>query len=94
MASCTGGGGGQHGQQEGVLKQGGSQGKLFFMKSQGKGREFHEKLSKSGKNEIVIANILEMLAVHFIYIFCQSIRVTSVTYCYTAESLELGGKAF
>ena len=50
-------------------------------------REIHEKLSKSGKirgNEIVFANVKENVDVtHLISIFCQRIRIISVTFCFT-----------
>ena len=60
-------------------------------KSQGKVREIHEKLSKSGKNDIVLANDLENVDVpHFFCIFCQRIRLMSVTFCYTTDKLESG----
>ena len=49
---------------------------------------------KLGKNKIVLTNVLENVdIVHFISIFCQSIRVIhviSVNFCYTADILELG----
>ena len=41
--------------------------------------QIHQKLSKSGKNEIVLANVLENVdIVHFIFIFFQKIKVISV----------------
>ena len=56
-------------------------------------RGIHENLSKSGKNEIVLANDLENVDVaQFVSIFCQRIRVISVTYCYTSDKLESGKK--
>ena len=68
--------------------------KYFLWKNQGKVADIHKKLSKSGKvreNEIVTANVLENVdIVHFISIFFQRIRVISVTFCYTADKLELG----
>ena len=59
-------------------------------------REIHEKLSKTGTNEIVLAAdvLLENVDIaHFISIFCQRIRVVSVSFCYTADKLE-SGKTF
>ena len=53
-------------------------GKKYFDE---KVRKIHEKLSKSGKNEIVLENGDDT---HFVSIFCQRIRVISVTFCYTA----------
>ena len=57
-------------------------GKKYFDE---KVRKIHEKLSKSGKNEIVLENDSENGDdAHFVSIFCQRIRVISVTFCYTA----------
>ena len=54
-------------------------------------REIHEKLSKSGKNEIVLANVLEMLtsAFHF-HILPKDKSFFNVTFCYrsTADLLQ------
>ena len=47
----------------------------------------------SGKYEIVLTNYLENAEIgRFVSIFCHRIRVISVTYCYTADKLELGKK--
>ena len=44
---------------------------------------------KVKENEIVLANNLENFDnTYFISIFCQRIRVISVTFCYTSEKLE------
>ena len=49
--------------------------------SQGKVREIHGKLSKSGKNEIVFANVVENVDIkHFISMHCQRIRDIHVTF--------------
>ena len=59
-------------------------------------REIREKLSKSWKNEIVLAKVLieNVDIAHLISIFCQSIRVIIVPFCYTADKLESGEKHF
>ena len=60
-----------------------------FKKSQRKIRQFHEKLSKYRKNEIVLQNVLENVDIlSFIFIFCQRIRVINITFWYTANNLE------
>ena len=57
--------------------------------SKGNSRKSFEVREKSGKNEIVLANVLENFDnVHFISIFCQ--RFFNVTFCYTAYKLESG----
>ena len=65
-------------------KTGKSQGNIFDEKV----REIHENLSKSGKNELVLANGSENVDVtHFVSICCQRM---SVTFWYTADKLESG----
>ena len=64
--------------------------------SAGNNEKIREKSGKFMKNSvrknlIVFANVLENFdSDHFISIFCQRIRVISVTFCYTADNLELG----
>ena len=70
---------------DGTWKSRKSQGKIFLMKKSGE----IMKILKSGKNEIVLANDLQNVDVACcVSIFCQRIRVISVTFCYTTDNLE------
>ena len=65
--------------------QGKVRAKCFWWRSQGNSWKTVKVREKSGKNEIVLANIFKNVYIaHYISIFCQRTRIISVTFCYTA----------
>ena len=59
------------------------------MKKSGKFMKKCEVREKSEKNEIVLANVQEIVDIAYFYFYILSIKI-SVTFCYTVDKLKSG----